>query len=204
MDIDRDKASSLGVTAQTRSRTRCTPPTAQRQISTIYAPNNAVPGDPGSGAAVPARSRELLSLLYVRVAERPTGAAQHGGQADAHAGAALGQPSGAAARRHDFVQPAPGVSLGDAVNEVNSLAREIAAADHVTTSFQGTAQAFQSSLSGSGHAAGDGDPRHLHRAGHSVRELHPSDHDSVGTAVGGFGALLTLDGSFRADGTLGT
>src|SRR5436190_10862395 len=29
------------------------------------------------------------------------------------------------------------------------------------------------------------DRRRLHRAGHAVRELHPPDHDSLGTAVGG-------------------
>ena len=43
----------------------------------------------------------------------------------------------------------PGVSLGDAVNDVRRVARETLPPG-VTTSFQGTAQAFQSSLAGMG------------------------------------------------------
>jgi hydrophobic/amphiphilic exporter-1 (mainly G- bacteria), HAE1 family len=43
----------------------------------------------------------------------------------------------------------PGVSLGDAVNAVGKVAREILPAT-VSTSFQGTAQAFESSISGLG------------------------------------------------------
>jgi hydrophobic/amphiphilic exporter-1 (mainly G- bacteria), HAE1 family len=42
-----------------------------------------------------------------------------------------------------------GVAIGDAVNSVNKLAREVLPPT-VTTEFQGTAQAFQSSLSGLG------------------------------------------------------
>ena len=42
----------------------------------------------------------------------------------------------------------PGVSLGDAVNSIEEIARELPAA--ITTSFQGVAQAFQSSLQGMG------------------------------------------------------
>jgi HAE1 family hydrophobic/amphiphilic exporter-1 len=43
----------------------------------------------------------------------------------------------------------PGVAIGDAVNAVNRLARETLPAT-VSTTFQGTAQAFQSSLQGLG------------------------------------------------------
>jgi len=43
----------------------------------------------------------------------------------------------------------PGVSLGDAVSQVEALARE-ALPDTITTSFQGVAAAFQSSLQGMG------------------------------------------------------
>ena len=42
----------------------------------------------------------------------------------------------------------PGVALGDAVAQINKMARDIPAS--ITTSFQGTAQAFQSSLQGLG------------------------------------------------------
>jgi HAE1 family hydrophobic/amphiphilic exporter-1 len=43
----------------------------------------------------------------------------------------------------------PGVSLGDAVNEITTLARENLPST-ISTNFQGTAQAFQSSLQGLG------------------------------------------------------
>jgi HAE1 family hydrophobic/amphiphilic exporter-1 len=43
----------------------------------------------------------------------------------------------------------PGVALGDAVNEVNQTARKVLPGT-ITTSFQGTAQAFQSSFKGLG------------------------------------------------------
>jgi HAE1 family hydrophobic/amphiphilic exporter-1 len=43
----------------------------------------------------------------------------------------------------------PGTSIGDAVNEINNLARQ-ALPPTTTTTFQGNAQAFQSSLSGLG------------------------------------------------------
>src|SRR5258705_97791 len=42
---------------------------------------------------------------------------------------------------------APGTSLGDAINRIQQAAREIGMPSTVETSFQGTAQAFQSSLS---------------------------------------------------------
>jgi HAE1 family hydrophobic/amphiphilic exporter-1 len=43
----------------------------------------------------------------------------------------------------------PGISLGDAVNKINDVARKALPAT-VTSSFQGTAQAFQSSMAGMG------------------------------------------------------
>ena len=49
--------------------------------------------------------------------------------------------------------------------------------------FQGTAAGVPVLAPRPGHAAGDGDPGHLHRARHSLRELHPPDHDSLRTAV---------------------
>ena len=78
---------------------------------------------------------------------------------------------------------APGVSLGDAVERIETAARETLPAD-IRTSFQGVAAAFQSSLQGMGLLLVMAHPGHLHGAGHSVRELHPSDDDSFGTPFG--------------------
>src|SRR2546426_10224913 len=44
----------------------------------------------------------------------------------------------------------PGVSLGDAVEEIRRLERELRMPATLTTTFQGTAQAFQSSVKGLG------------------------------------------------------
>ena len=42
---------------------------------------------------------------------------------------------------------APGVSIGEAVDRINEAMREIALPATITTTFQGTAQAFQKSIS---------------------------------------------------------
>ena len=72
----------------------------------------------------------------------------------------------------------PGVALGDAVDAVQQVAGATLPST-VSTSFQGTAQAFQDSLQGLGLILVDGDRRDLHRAGHPVRELHAPADDSV-------------------------
>src|SRR6266513_397735 len=147
VDIDRDKASSLGVNAQ-QVEDALYSAYGQRQISTIYAPNNAYRVitelenqyqlDPSA-----------LSMLYVR--------ASTGQLVPLNAVAKLTRTVGPLTINHLGQLPAvtvsfnlrPGVSLGEAVNAVNKAAREMMPAT-VSTMFQGTAQAFQSSLTGLG------------------------------------------------------
>jgi HAE1 family hydrophobic/amphiphilic exporter-1 len=147
VDIDRDKASSLGVNAQ-QVEDALYSAYGQRQISTIYAPNNAYRVitelenqyqlDPSA-----------LSMLYVR--------SSNGQLVPLNAVAKLTRTVGPLTINHLGQLPAvtisfnlrPGVSLGDAVNAVNKAAREMMPAT-VSTSFQGTAQAFESSISGLG------------------------------------------------------
>jgi len=147
VDIDRDKASSLGVTAQ-QVEDALYSAYGQRQVSTIYAPNNAYRVitelenqyqlDPSA-----------LSMLYVR--------SSNGQLVPLNAVAKLTRTVGPLTINHLGQLPAvtisfnlrPGVSLGDAVNAVNKAAREMMPAT-VSTSFQGTAQAFESSISGLG------------------------------------------------------
>jgi len=154
VEIDRDKASALGVTAQQIEDALYTA-YGQRQISTIYAPNNAyrvitelLPQyqmDPSE-----------LSLLYVR-SSKASGNGQLGQLVPLNAVAKLTRTVGPLTINHLGQLPAvtlsfnlrPGVALGDAVNAVNRVAREMLPAT-ISTSFQGTAQAFQSSLSGLG------------------------------------------------------
>ena len=125
-----------------------------------------------------------LSLLYFK---NPAGRADPAGYAGAS-----GHRDRARRRINHYGQlPAvtisfnlqPGASLGEVVRRI----QEVAAAnlpDTISTQFQGAAQAFQSSL---GEPVAAADRRHhggLHRAGHSVRELHPPAHDSLRPALG--------------------
>ena len=65
VEIDRDRASALGVTAD-QIENALYNAYGPRQVSTIYAPDQRVPGDPGSAARVPARSRRALDCSTSR------------------------------------------------------------------------------------------------------------------------------------------
>ncbi|MGH9683064.1 MAG: efflux RND transporter permease subunit [Candidatus Acidiferrales bacterium] len=145
--IDRDKASSLGITAEQIENALYTA-YGQRQISTIYAPNDeywVVMELEDKYQANPA----ALSLLYIH--------SSNGNLVPLSAVASVSTDLGPLTVTHLGQLPAvtisfnlkPGVAIGDAVNQVQELARESLPAT-VTTQFQGTAQAFESSLSGLG------------------------------------------------------
>jgi hydrophobic/amphiphilic exporter-1 (mainly G- bacteria), HAE1 family len=145
--IDRDKAAALGISPLAIEDALYTA-YGTRQISTIYAPNNQYQvimelapefqADPSS-----------IQLLYVRSAS--------GQLAPLSALGAISRSTGPLTVPHTGQLPSvtisfnikPGVSLGDAVSAVDGLARRTLPAT-VQTSFQGTAQAFQSSLQGLG------------------------------------------------------
>src|SRR5713101_6779380 len=145
--INRDKASALGVSAQQVEDALYTAYGA-RQISTIFAPNNEYrvimelepqfQGDPSA-----------LSLLYIRSAK--------GQLVPLNSVAGLSSNFGPLSVNHLGQLPAvtlsfnlkPGVSLGDAVARVDKLARDTLPSN-ISTSFQGAAQAFESSLRGLG------------------------------------------------------
>jgi HAE1 family hydrophobic/amphiphilic exporter-1 len=145
--INRDRASTLGITAAQVEDALYTAYGA-RQISTIYAPANTyrvVTELQPKYQADPS----VLSMLYVRSAS---------GQLVPLEAVAQFSPSlGPLTINHLGQLPAvtvsfnlrPGVALGDAVNAVNKVAGETLPQDF-STSFQGTAQAFESSLSGLG------------------------------------------------------
>ena len=147
VNIDRDKASALGVTAQQVEDALYTA-YGQRQVSTIYAPNDEYwvvmeledkyQRDPAA-----------LSMLYIR--------SSTGALVPLNAVATLTTTLGPLTVNHLGQFPAvtvsfnlpPGAAIGDAVSAVEKLARQELPAT-VTTQFQGTAQAFQSSLTGLG------------------------------------------------------
>ncbi|HWN56447.1 MAG TPA: efflux RND transporter permease subunit, partial [Methylomirabilota bacterium] len=147
VDIDRDKAHSLGVSAQIIEE-GLYDAYGSRQVSTIYAPNDefwvimeVLPEFQSSPAT--------LSLLYVR---------SSGGQlVPLDTVVKFTRSLGPLQINHSGQLPsatisfdvAPGVSLGKALGEVKKLSGAVLP-DSITTSFQGTAQAFESSLGGLG------------------------------------------------------
>ncbi len=144
--IDRDKASALGVTASQIEDALYTA-YGQRQISTIFAPNDEFwvvmeledkyQKDPSA-----------LSLLYIR--------SSGGNLVPLSAVASLGTSLGPLTVNHLGQLPSvtisfnlkPGAAIGEAVNQIDDLTRSLPPS--VSSQFQGTAQAFQSSLVGLG------------------------------------------------------
>ncbi len=145
IEINRDKASAIGITAQ-QIEDALYYAYGSRQVSTIYAPNNQYQvilelepkyqTDPSA-----------LSMLYIH--------SNTGQLVPLDTLATLTRNIGPLTVNHLGQLPAvtisfnlkPGVSLGDAVNVVEKLARATLPPT-VSTSFQGAAQAFQSSMQG--------------------------------------------------------
>jgi HAE1 family hydrophobic/amphiphilic exporter-1 len=145
IEINRDKASALGVTSEQIEGALSTA-YASRQISTILTPNNQyqviMELEPQYQMDTSA-----LSLLYIRSSQ--------GKLIPLSTVVNLTPGSGPLSVNHLGQIPSvtisfnlrPDVALGDAITAVDRLARTTLPAS-ITTSFQGTAQAFQSSEQG--------------------------------------------------------
>ena len=148
IDIDRDKASALGVTAD-QIESALGAAYGSRQVSTIYTPSNQYwvileldpryQQDPTALARlnVRASSGRLVPLDAVTTFTPGLGplVVTHLGQL----------PSVTIS-----FNTRPGVSLSDAVAQVEAVQRELRVPATVSATFQGTAQAFQDSLRGQG------------------------------------------------------
>ena len=145
VDIHRDRAAALGVTAQ-QVEDALYYAYGSRQISTIYAPNNQywviMELEPGYQLGPAA-----MQWLYIRAAA--------GQLVPLDTLADLKRTLGPLIVNHAGQLPAvtisfnlkPGYALGEAVAQVQKLALNTLPAT-ITTSFQGAAQAFQASLQG--------------------------------------------------------
>ena len=152
--IDRDKMATMGITAQGVSPRQVEEAFwnayATRQISTINTPNNQyqviLELDPKFQ-----NDPSALSMLYIRSTSTQTATAQP--MVPLGALATLQYTVGPLSVNHSGQLPSAtisfnlrnGVALGDAVETINKLARETLPAS-ISTSFQGTAQEFQSSI----------------------------------------------------------
>src|SRR5205823_6159919 len=148
VDIDRNKASALGVSAQAVESTLFDA-YGSRQVSTIYAPTNQYwvvmelepryQTDPSA-----------LSMLYVR--------ANGGALVPLNAVATLKPTIGPLAINHLGQLPSvtlsfdlrEGVALSQAIAQIQQATAQMNLPATINTSFQGAAQAFQASLQGMG------------------------------------------------------
>jgi len=148
VEIDRDRASAMGVTAS-QIENALNNAYGAPQVSTIYTPTNQYwvmmellpqfKDDP-----------DALGMLYIR--------STSGKLVPLSAVAKLTRSVGPLTVNHLGQLPAvtisfnlkPGVSLGDAVEEIRGLERELRMPATLTSTFQGTAQAFQASVKGLG------------------------------------------------------
>ncbi|MGA2962623.1 MAG: efflux RND transporter permease subunit [Candidatus Korobacteraceae bacterium] len=144
--IDRDKASTLGITAQ-QVQDALGYAYGQLQISTIYEPSNTY------RAIIEVQpdfqlDPDALGLLYVR--------SSSGQVVPLNTVASIKRSVGPLTVNHQgqlpavtiSFNPATGVALGAAVAKVQKVAQDLPPT--MSGSFQGTAQAFQSSVSGLG------------------------------------------------------
>ena len=148
VQIDRDKASSLGVTAE-QVEDALYSAFGTRQVSTIYTPSNEyfviLELEPQYQS-----SPEALSLLYVR--------SSTGTLVPLSSVASIERGVSPLTVTHQGQLPAvtlsfnlkPGVSLSQAIEQLNKAVAEMRIPPTVIGSFQGTAQAFQASLAGMG------------------------------------------------------
>jgi HAE1 family hydrophobic/amphiphilic exporter-1 len=147
VEIDRDKASALGITAN-QVENALYDAYGSRQVSTIYTPTNQywviLELDPQYQ-----ENPDALSLLYVRSSK--------GQLIPLNAVAKLTPGVGPLTVNHLGQLPSvtlsfdlkPGVSLGDAVAQIERLKRATLPPT-ISGGFQGSAQAFQSSMKGMG------------------------------------------------------
>ena len=145
VQIDRDRAASLGVTAQ-QIESALYDAYGSRQVSTIYTPNNQYMV---IMELQPEFQRDInaLRMLYVR--------SQTGDLVPLSAVSTLTQDVGPLSVTHSGQLPSvtisfntrPGVALGEATAAVEAAAA-MTVPSTITTSFSGTAQAFQASQQG--------------------------------------------------------
>ena len=180
LEIDRNRAACLGISAEQIENTLYSA-YGSRQATTIYSPTNQYkvimelePQYQMDPAA--------LGMLYVRSDAGQLVPLSSLVTLTKRAGAAVGQPS----RADHLRDRSPSTSnrdvpLGDAVTAIEKEAQKPAGGHNHR--FPGDGPGVSGLDQRAGAAAAPGHSRHLHRAGDSLRELHPSADDPLRTAV---------------------
>lgn len=146
--IDRDKAAALGINVEQIENTLYNA-FGSRQVGSIYTPIDTYQVIMELKSEYQ-NDQNALSKLYIR--------STNGSLVPLAAIASLTQGTGPQSVTHQGQLPSvtisfalkPDMSLGDAVNEIENIKNELQLPKTLTTSFQGTAQAFQASLQGFG------------------------------------------------------
>ena len=182
VEIDRDKASALGVTAAADRRR---PLQRLRLAAGLHhlRPQQPVPGDPGAGAAIPARPRRPAAALrplrhrrsWCRWTPWPRLTATLGPLSVNH----LGPAPGGDALLQPQARASPWATRWTQVEQAGP--RD--AARHHHHQLPGHGPGLPVLDPGPGAPAAHGHPGHLHRAGHPLRELHPPADDPLRPAL---------------------
>ena len=182
IDIDRDTASRLGLSLSQIDQTLYDA-FGQRQVATIYTSSTqykvvleVLPEFQTDPTA--------LSRIYV------TGAG--GAQVPLSTVAKFSNKVAPLTINHQGQFPAvtvsfnlaPGMALGQAVERIQQMQRDLQGADHPRRQLPGHGAGLPVFAVLDAAAGRRGDPRRLHRARHALRELRPPDHHPVGPALG--------------------
>jgi HAE1 family hydrophobic/amphiphilic exporter-1 len=147
VDIDRDRASSLGITSD-QIEQALYDAYGSRQVSTIYSPSNQywviMELEPRYQ-----RDPDAIGLLYVHSSNGSLVPLREVAQIKRSVAPLTVTHLGQLPSVTISFNLAAGVSLGDAVSRVEEVSRDVLPAT-ISTSFQGAAAAFQSSLKGMG------------------------------------------------------
>ncbi|MEO5345288.1 MAG: efflux RND transporter permease subunit [Magnetococcus sp. YQC-9] len=152
VEIDRDKAATLGITPEKLEKTLYAA-FGPKQISTIYAPSNQYALLLELDEAFKTDT-SVLAFLQVRGANNTL--------IPLESIARISRSVGPASINHLGQLPsvtlsfdlAPGLSLSQAIEAINTARAKMGMPDTIATSFQGSAQVFQSSLAGMGWLLG--------------------------------------------------
>ncbi len=148
IEIDRDKASTLNVTPE-QIQNALYSAFGSKQVSTIFTPTNEywviLELEPEYQ-----QDASALSMLYVRNANGTLVPLGSVATISSSVGPLNVNHLGQLAAVNISFNLAPGVALSDAVTQVNRTIADLRLPETLNTSFQGTAQAFQSSLANMG------------------------------------------------------
>jgi len=147
VNIDRDRAAAYGVT-EDQIEGALNDAYGQPQVSTIYTPSDTYYVEL---ELLPKyqKNPQALGMLYIRSNTGKLVPLSDVAQFTPSLGPLMISHFGQLPAVTVSFNLAPGVALGEAVNQVQEVAREVLPAN-ISTTFQGTAAAFQSSLGGMG------------------------------------------------------